>query len=254
MTAFRSLAYQLLFLPWTLALSLLYLPLLAVGSRRFMQRCAAFWLEGSLLFQKAILGLSFEVRGLDNLPADGRVLVAAKHQSAWDTMVFHHLLADPAYILKKELLSLPFIGWYLQKSGQVAIDRKAGMKALKLMVEGAKAALADHRQIVIFPEGHRQPPGVAGDYHSGVAMLYGALDVPLVPVALNSGLFWRRNAFLRRPGVITLEFLPAIPPGLDRKTLMATIEERIETATRRLEQEAATRFPRLAAQISPPAP
>ncbi|MDR3441165.1 lysophospholipid acyltransferase family protein [Telmatospirillum sp.] len=246
MTALRSLAYQFVFLPWTLALSLLYLPLLAVGSRRVMQRCAAFWLGGALFFQKWILGLSFEIRGLEHLPADGRAIIAAKHQSAWDTMVFHHLLADPAYILKKELLSLPFIGWYLQKSGQVAIDRKAGIKALKLMVEGARQALADHRQIVIFPEGHRQPPGVAGEYHSGVAMLYSALDVPLVPVALNSGLFWRRNAFLRRRGTITLQILPPLPPGLDRKTVMALLQDRIEAATRRLEDEALQRFPRLA--------
>jgi 1-acyl-sn-glycerol-3-phosphate acyltransferase len=253
LTALRSLAYQLAFLPWTLALSLLYLPLLAVGSRRTMQRCAAFWLGGALVLQRTILGLSFDVRGREHLPAGGRAIVAAKHQSAWDTMVFHHLLGDPAFILKKELLSLPFIGWYLQKSGQVAIDRKAGIKALKLMVEGARKALQDHRPIVIFPEGHRQPPGVTGDYHSGVAMLYAALDVPLVPIALNSGLFWRRNAFLRRPGVITLEILPALPPGLDRKAVMALLEQRIETATRALEQEAVARFPHLAGTALPTA-
>lgn len=236
-TAIRSTLYQLAFLPWTLFLALLYLPLLALGSRRFVQRCAAFWLDGALFFQRVFLGLSFDVRGQENLPAGG-VIIAAKHQSAWDTMVFHHVVEDPAFVLKKELLSIPFIGWYLQKTGQVAIDRKAGVRALKLMVEGARRALADGRQVVIFPEGHRQPPGHTGEYHSGIAMLYAACDVPVVPVALNSGLFWGRNAFLRRSGAITLQFLPPLAPGLDRKTFMGELETRIETATRALEAEA----------------
>ncbi len=244
MTAVRSLLYQLLFLPWTLLLALLYLPLLGLASRRFMQRCAAFWLGGALRLQRQILGLDFRLRGMENLPP-GAALIAAKHQSAWDTMIFHHLLADPAFVLKKELLSLPFIGWYLKKTGQVPIDRKAGIKALKRMVEGARNAVAEGRQVIIFPEGHRQPPGVAGEYHSGIAMLYAGLNVPLVPVALNSGLYWGRNAFLRRAGTITLEVLPPIPPGLDRKTFMAELERRIETATRALEAEACRHFPHL---------
>jgi 1-acyl-sn-glycerol-3-phosphate acyltransferase len=238
------LAYQVIFLPWTVLLSVAYLPLLAFASRRFMQRCAAFWLESCLFLQRNILGLSFEIRGLENLPP-GPAIIAAKHQSAWDTMIFHHLLADPAYVLKRELLFLPFVGWYLQKSGQVPIDRRAGMKALKRMVDGARQALAELRQIVIFPEGHRQAPGTAGDYRSGVAMLYGALDAPLIPVALNSGLFWRRNAFLRHSGVITLEVLPAMPRGLDRKVLIPMLQRRIETATRALERDALQNFPHL---------
>lgn len=245
MTVIRSLAYHLLFLPWTIVLSALYLPLLVFSTRHFMQRCATFWLEGGLFLQCKILGLSFEIKGREHLP-QGPVIIAAKHQSAWDTMIFHHLLADPAYILKRELLFLPFIGWYLQKTGQVPIDRRAGMKALKLMVDASRQAIADQRQIVIFPEGHRQSPGTTGTYHSGVAMLYGALDAPLVPVALNSGLFWSRNAFLRHPGVITLEILPPLAANLDRKTVMAQLQRSIETATSALEIQALQRFPHLA--------
>jgi 1-acyl-sn-glycerol-3-phosphate acyltransferase len=244
----RSLAYQVIFLPWTIALSIAYLPLLPFASRRFMQRCATFWLESCLFLQRQVLGLSFEIKGMENLPR-GPAIIAAKHQSAWDTMIFHHLLADPAYILKKELLFLPFIGWYLKKSGQVAIDRRAGVKALKLMVESSRQALMAQRQIVIFPEGHRQEPGTVGDYHSGVAMLYGALDVPLIPVALNSGLFWRRNAILRHTGTITLEVLPALPPHLERKDVMALLQQRIETATRTLENDALERFPHLTSPL-----
>ena len=248
MIAIRSLAYQVLFVGWTVTISFAYLPLL-LCPRWMMQRAAYVWLELALLLQRWVLGLSYEVRGLENLPK-GAVVITPKHQSAWDTMVFHHLVADPAYVLKKELLSIPFIGWYLAKSGQVAVDRKAGMKALKYMVEGAHAAAAESRQIIIFPEGHRQAPGTTGDYHSGVAMLYAGLDVPLVPVALNSGMFWARNAFLRYPGVITLHVLPPIPHGLDRRAFMAKLEATIETATRALEAEALQRFPYLTARLS----
>jgi len=243
-TVIRSLTYHLLFLPWTILLSALYLPFLAFASRRFMQRCATFWLESGFFLQRHILGLSFLIKGAENLPP-GPVIIAAKHQSAWDTMIFHHLLADPAYILKKELLFLPFIGWYLRKTGQVPIDRQAGVKALKLMIEASRRAIKDQRQIVIFPEGHRQAPGASGTYHSGVAMLYAALDAPLVPVALNSGLFWSRNAFLRHSGVITLEILPALPRNLDRKSVMTALQQQIETATQALEQGALRRFPHL---------
>lgn len=243
MTLLRSLVYQLLFLPWTLGVCLIYLPLL-LGPRKLMQAGARLWLSGALFLQQRVLGLTYQIKGIENLPA-GACLIAAKHQSAWDTMIFHRILADPAYVLKKELLSLPFIGWYLQKTGQVAIDRKAGMKALKLMVDAAKVAAAEGRQVIIFPEGHRQPPGVTGEYHSGIAALYSGLELPLVPVALNSGLFWGRNSFLRHAGCITLEFLPAIAPGMNRKLLMPELESRIETATRALEAEATLRFPQL---------
>jgi 1-acyl-sn-glycerol-3-phosphate acyltransferase len=234
----RSLLYQLLFLPWTLALCLLYLPLLAVASRRTIQHAARLWLEGALWLQKTVLGLSFEVRGAENLVRHGAIL-AAKHQSAWETMVFHRLVGDPAFVLKKELLKLPLIGWYMRRTGQIAIDRSAGGSALKLMLEGGKRAVEQGRALVIFPEGHRQPAGKAGRYHPGVFKLYEALGVPVVPIALNSGLFWGRDAFLRRPGRITLQVLPPIAPGLPREAFMRQLQEAIETSTRALETEAA---------------
>ena len=237
MTFLRSALYQLLFLPWTLALCLTYLPLLAVGDRRTVQRAAAFWLEGALWMQKVILGLSFEVRGGENLPKGGAI-IAAKHQSAWETMVFHRLVGDPAFVLKKELLKLPLIGWYMRRTEQIAIDRSAGGSALKLMLEGGRRAVQQGRSLIIFPEGHRQPAGKAGRYHPGVFKLYEALGVPVVPIALNSGLFWSRNAFLRHPGRITLQILPPIAPGLAREEFMRTLQEAIETHTRALEAEA----------------
>jgi 1-acyl-sn-glycerol-3-phosphate acyltransferase len=236
-TFLRSALYQILFLPWTLFLCVGFLPLLAAAPRRTVQRAAAFWLEGALWMQRTILGLSFEVRGGENLPKGGAIL-AAKHQSAWETMVFHHLVGDPAFVLKRELLKLPLIGWYMRGTGQIPIDRAARGSALKQMLDKGKRAVGEGRSLVIFPEGTRQPTGKAGRYHSGVFKLYDALGVPVAPIALNSGLFWGRDAFLRRRGRITLQVLPPIQPGLDRETFMRRLQEDIETATRELEREA----------------
>ena len=233
----RSALYQILFLPWTLVLCLLYLPLLVVAPRRTIQRAATFWLEGALWLQKIVLGLSFEVRGGEYLPKGGAIL-AAKHQSAWETMVFHRLVGDPAFVLKKELLSLPLIGWYMRRTEQIVIDRSAGSSALKQMLEGGKRAVDQGRALIIFPEGTRQPSGKAGRYHPGVFKLYEALNVPVVPIALNSGLFWSRNAFLRHPGRITLQLLPPIAPGLPREAFMHRLQDAIESNTRALETEA----------------
>ena len=233
----RSLLYQILFLPWTTLLVVGFSPMLIAAPRRSVQWVAWLWLEGTLWLQKTVLGLSFEVRGIENLPKSGAI-VAAKHQSAWETLVFHRLVGDPAFVLKKELLRIPFIGWYMRGTGQIAIDRTAGGSALKQMVDGGRRAMEEGRCLIIFPEGHRQPPGQAGRYHIGIFKLYAALGVPVAPIALNSGLFWPRNAFLRRPGRITLQVLPPIPPGLDRESFMTRLQDQIETTTRALEDEA----------------
>lgn len=237
MTFLRSLLYQVLFLPWTLVLCVSYLPLLLGAPRRTIQHAARFWLEGALWLQKYVLGLSFEVRGAEHLVRGGAI-IAAKHQSAWETMVFHRLVGDPAFVLKKELLRLPLIGWYMRRTGQIAIDRSAGGSALKLMLEGGKRAVEQGRSLIIFPEGHRQPPGHAGRYHPGIFKLYESLEVPVVPIALNSGLFWGRDAFLRHKGRITLQVLPPIAPGLPREAFMRQLQEAIEGTTQALEAEA----------------
>jgi len=233
----RSALYQILFLPWTLFIGIVTLPLLAAAPRRTLQHVARLWLEGALWMQKTVLGLSFEVRGIENLPRGGAI-IAAKHQSAWETMVFHRLVGDPAFVLKKELLRLPVIGWYMHRTEQIPIDRAARGSALRLMVERGKRALGQGRALIIFPEGTRQPTGQAGRYHSGVFKLYEALGVPVAPIAHNSGMFWPRNAFLRHPGRITLQVMPPIPPGLPREAFMTRLQDEIETATRALEREA----------------
>jgi 1-acyl-sn-glycerol-3-phosphate acyltransferase len=199
-----------------------------------------FWARSVLWLLRAIVGLDGEIRGRDRLPA-GACIIAMKHQSAWDTLILPVVLGDPAVVLKRELLYVPFYGWYAARAGSIAIDRGGGSRALRGMLAAARQAAAAGRAVVIFPEGTRTAPGTRLAYQPGVAALYQALDVPLVPAAVNSGLFWGRRSFLKRPGRITLEFLDPIRPGLARRVVMAQLEERIEAATATLEREALDR-------------
>jgi 1-acyl-sn-glycerol-3-phosphate acyltransferase len=183
----------------------------------------------------------YEVRGIENLPP-GPFIIASKHQSAWDTLIYNKLFPDCAYVLKRELFWFPFFGWFLWRVGMVGIDRSGGAKTLKLLVRGVRDRLAEGRTIIIFPQGTRTAPGAERKYLPGVSAIYAQSGVPVVPVALNSGMFWPRRRFIKRSGTIVLEILPPIAPGLDRRSFDRTLRERIEPATRKLEAEAADRF------------
>jgi 1-acyl-sn-glycerol-3-phosphate acyltransferase len=184
----------------------------------------------------AIVGLRFELRG-DAARLQAPALIACKHQSAWDTFIFYLIARDPAYVMKKELMLIPVYGWLAAKQKMIAVDRKAGASALRRMIQAARDALAAGRQIVIFPQGTRVAPGTHRAYQPGVAALYAQLQQPVVPIALNSGLFWGRRSFTKLPGTIIIEVLPEIPAGLKRAELMRELESRIEAASARLEAE-----------------
>ena len=232
----RSLIFNVLFFGWTMLLSVIGLPLLALP-RPLTVGYARLWLRGTLAMLARVVGLSHELRGAALLPA-GPAILAVKHQSAWETLALNLLFPDPAFVLKRELYWSPFFGWYLAHSGQIALDRSAGAGAMKKMLRLAKQVAAAGRRIVIFPEGTRVAPGETRTYQPGIAGLYGALGLPVVPVALNSGVFWRRRGFVKRPGTIVVEVLPAIPPGLKRDEFMQRLESAIETATAKLVDEA----------------
>lgn len=236
MTMFRSALYNLFFYGLTVAMVILCLPLMLLP-RPVTMRAMDLWARMQLAMLSLLCGTRYKVIGHEHVP-DGACILAAKHQSAWDTFIFHALVPDPAMVLKRELMLIPLYGWWAAKARMIAVDRKAGAKALRRMLNAAEQAVADKRQIVIFPQGTRVAPGTKAPYQPGIMALYRDLNVPVVPVALNSGLFWPRRKFLRRPGTITLEFLPAIAPGLKRQEFMSILEERIESATARLEQNA----------------
>ena len=231
----RSFVFNSGFFLVTAVLGVLGLPLL-LAPRPMVMRFGRFWARSVLALLRATVGLDCEIRGLCNLPA-APYIVAMKHQSAWDTLVLPVVLGDPAVVLKRELLWIPFYGWYASRAGSIAIDRGGRAAALRGMLARARAAAAEGRPIIIFPEGTRTAPGRKLPYQPGVAALYQTLGVPLVPAAVNSGLFWGRRSFWKRPGRITLEFLDPIPPGLPRRRLMPELERRIETATAALERE-----------------
>ena len=232
MIVLRSLIFQILFYAWTLLCALLGVPFMLTPAL-WMMRFGTEWSRVTLWLLGVSVGLTHEVRGRENLPA-GAALIAMKHQSAWETFAAPILFPLAAMVIKGELGYLPFYGWYALKAGMIPIDRKGGAKTLKAMVDACKDRLARHRSIMIFPEGTRSAVGAKVRYQPGVAALYSALDVPLVPVAVNSGLFWGRRAFTKRPGKIIVEILPAIAPGCDRRAVLAELQERIEQATARL--------------------
>jgi 1-acyl-sn-glycerol-3-phosphate acyltransferase len=234
--AARALLFNLFFYVWTTLLSVLTLPAYPFLSERGMRWVARFWMHGLQAVLRLVVGLSYEVRGRERLPP-GPAIIASKHQSAWETLIFHVLVPDLAVGLKYELTRIPIFGWYLMRGGAIRIDRGGAARALRSLVDGARAAAARGVSILIFPEGTRRAPEDPPDYKPGVAAVYTALDLPVVPVALNSGLFWSRRSFLKRPGRITVQFLEPIPPGLDRRTFMAELQRRIETATARLVAE-----------------
>ncbi len=232
MTAVRSLLFNLLFFGWSIVLMLLCLPLLLLP-RSATYAAGRLWTRGTLFLLRAVVGLRHEFRGLEHR-FPGPAIYAVKHQSAWETLVFPLLLHEPAYVLKRELIWVPLFGWFMWKCGMPAIDRSAGASALRKLVEEGRRVIAEARPLVIYPQGTRIEPGAAAPYQPGVAALYAQLDLPVVPVALNSGVYWGRRSFQKKPGLIVLEFLPAIPAGLPRREFMAELEQRIETASARL--------------------
>jgi 1-acyl-sn-glycerol-3-phosphate acyltransferase len=228
----RSLLFNVVFYLFTAAAALVGLPML-LAPRPWAASYGRGWAAAALKLLGWCAGLTYEVHGAANLPS-GPAIIAMKHQSAWDTLAVPVVFRDCAIVLKRELMMIPFYGWYLWKAGMIAVDRGAGAAALKRVVASGGQVAEEGRSIVIFPEGTRTAPGTRRPYQPGVAALYRQLGLPLVPVAVNSGVFWGRRRFAKRPGRITIEILPYVPPGGERRAVMAELEERIEEATARL--------------------
>ncbi|MEM7169853.1 MAG: lysophospholipid acyltransferase family protein [Pseudomonadota bacterium] len=237
----RSLLFNIFFYSYGFCLLTLCLPLL-LGPPHWPRRVGYVLSSGMFWGLKVICNVDYEIRGKEHLP-EAPYLIAAKHQSAWDTFVFSVLLKDPSFVLKRELTWLPLFGWFISRAGIVAIDREGGAAELKRMVARAKFITGRKQPLVIFPEGTRTFPDEQRPFHPGVAALYSQLNLPVVPIALNSGLFWPRRAFLKKPGTIVMEILPPVPPGRKRKAFMAELEETIQNNSQRLIAEARDKHP-----------
>jgi 1-acyl-sn-glycerol-3-phosphate acyltransferase len=194
------------------------------------------WGRSSIWLARIICNIKVDYRGLEKIP-DGPLIVAAKHQSIWETFALLQFFDQPLYILKRELKWIPFFGWYLSKADMIGVNRRAGGRALLEMSRAARDEVRRGRQLIIFPEGTRRPVGAEPRYKLGVGQVYADCDVPCLPVALNAGLFWSRRAFLRYPGTIVVEFLDPLPAGLPRDEFLKRIADTIETASNRLIKE-----------------
>lgn len=243
MLLLRSLLFQALFYISTLVLMIAGLPVFVMPRRRGWP-LVPFWARVELFLLKWIVGMKVEFRGLANIPQGG-CIVAAKHQSAWETFALLPLFSSPTYVLKRELRYIPIFGWYTAKFRQIPVDRGKRSLALAAMTQRAREAVAEGRQILIFPEGTRRGAGEEPRYKHGVAHLYRSLEAPVLPVALNSGLFWPRRGWRLYPGTVLVEFLPPIAPGLDIETFHTRLVETIETASDRLIDETARTSPAL---------
>jgi 1-acyl-sn-glycerol-3-phosphate acyltransferase len=235
MLVLRSLLFNIAYYANIIIWMLTVFPVFFLPRKTFI-RVAQAWARSSLWLLRVLVGIKVEFRGLERIPPGG-LIVASKHQSLWETFALLTIFDDPAFILKRELMWIPLFGWYAWKGGMVPINRKAGSSALSAMNARAREEVRRGRQILIFPEGTRRPVGSPPAYKYGVAHLYSNLGVPCLPVALNSGLYWPRRRFIRRPGTIVVEILEPIEPGLARDEFFRELQARIEAAANKLAAE-----------------
>jgi 1-acyl-sn-glycerol-3-phosphate acyltransferase len=230
MLTLRSLAFNIAFYASLIVQMILWTPYYFLAPRHHAWVVPKFWARSSFWLHDKLAGAKAEISGLENLP-EGSFILAPKHQSFWDAIAFFPCLDDPLYILKRELRWIPFFGWYVMKMRMIPVDRGSRSKALKAVVAATRAELARNpRQLIIYPEGTRRPPGAEPAYKYGIVELYAQLGLPVVPVAHVAGLHWPRRKFVRYPGTIKARFLKPIPPGLDRDEFMARLIGETEAA------------------------
>jgi 1-acyl-sn-glycerol-3-phosphate acyltransferase len=232
----RSILFNIAFYVVTTVMLIGSAPIFIFGSQEAGMSVVRNWAKVCVWLHGWLAGAPMELRGTANIPA-GAALVAAKHQSSYETFALIPLLKNPTIVMKKSIRWFPIFGPYTVKTGMIHVDREGKTAALRALSDRAREEAGKGREIIIFPEGTRRPPDAPPDYQTGIALLYRTLNVPVVPVALNSGLYWPRRSFWHYPGRIVVEFLPPIPPGLDSRTFLTRLQDSIETASRRLISE-----------------
>lgn len=244
----RSALFNVAFYLNFLIQAVLFAPVLLLPERMFWP-IGRFWVASTLWLHRKICGIDDKIRGIENIPQGG-FIVASKHQSVWETLRLIELFPRPSFILKRQLLWVPLFGWYMWKAHMIPVDRGKGSAAVEAMTAHAHRAIAEGRQIIIFPEGTRRPPLAPPAYRHGVTRLYRNLGVTCLPVALNSGLFWPRRSFTHRKGTILVACLEPIPPGREPDAFAEDLQKAIEAATEALIAEAFARHPELRAAVS----
>jgi 1-acyl-sn-glycerol-3-phosphate acyltransferase len=225
-----SILFWIFIIIWSAVIPVIYLPALVLNNRKIADHGAKVWAVFGLWMLKKLCGVEHEVIGLEKLPKEA-CIIACKHQSMWETIVMHLVFRRPVYAFKKELLKIPFYGWYLRVMSGITVDRNGRATALKDLIKQSKKYLEKNQNIILFPQGTRVPVGASSEkypYQPGVTALYLACGVKVVPAALNSGKFWPKKGMLKNAGKITLEFLDPIETGLSKREFSAKLEEAIE--------------------------
>jgi 1-acyl-sn-glycerol-3-phosphate acyltransferase len=225
MKLLRSIVFVIWLYGSMAVLGIALLPWVAM-SDRYVWTALRAWTRAILWGLHWIVGATVSIEGLEHAPKGG-ALIACKHQAMLDTVLPSLFLAEPVFVYKRELANTPILGLYLARN-QIAVDRGGYATALKSIVRGAREAVAKGRQVLIFPEGTRQEVDAAPDYKPGIAAMYRDLNLPVTPIALNTGLIWKPKGIIRNPGHVTVKILPPIPPGLSREEFMRELENRIE--------------------------
>ena len=241
MNRIRSIVFTIVIALGAVLFTIIFLPLAFAGEKT-VKRIIRWWTRFALGSMALIAGVTYRVEGRENIP-EGGAIVVSNHQSLWETIALHLLFSHPIVILKKELLRIPIYGWWATRAGNIAIDRNGGAKELRRLRQEAAKRVAAGAQIIVFPEGTRVEPGETAPYQPGVAGIYLASNAPCVPVAHDSGRFWRKLGGALNPGEITMRILEPIPPGLERREFQRLIETRINRARPDLERAAKTQTP-----------
>lgn len=228
----RSLLFNVSFLLVSIIEMVLCAPVYFLLPRRYVWIVPKFWARSAVFLLRYIAGIKIEIQGLEHISAIKELsksyIIAPKHQSALETFVLLAYLDDPSYVLKRELTFIPLFGWYMAKTGIIAINRGEPLQALKQLITKAKNQKAKNRQILIFPEGTRSQPGDKPVYRAGIFNIYKDLKIPVLPIAHNSGLYWPKNSFYRYSGTLIIRFLPLIDIDLDKKQFLEQLKNKIE--------------------------
>ncbi len=231
MILLRSIIFVIWFYGTMAFWGLIYMPAVLMGHEKYIWHSMRGWGKATVWGLRWIVGAKVVFEGLENVPK-GPALIASKHQATLDTVLPVLHVSEPVFVVKKELEKMPVFGFYMKR--MIPVDRDAGAKALKDMLRAARNAIAKGRQIVIYPEGTRQELDAPPDYKPGIVAMYRDLNLPVTPMALSTGLVWKPSGIIRRPGTVTIKYLPPIPPGLSREEFMRELENTIETESQAL--------------------
>jgi len=229
----RSLIFNFFYIFWTLLVCIIFIPIIFFTTHIIILVVGKVWAGGLYFFLKLFCNLKLDLKGKHNIP-NHPAIFASKHQSALETFMFHILVHKPVFVLKKELLNIPFFGYYLKKMGMIAIDRKGGMKSLKLLLKEIQEKIDNGYSIIIFPEGTRTSPNEEVEYNAGIAAIYNLKAAKIIPVALDTGNYWPKNSFLKKPGKFTIDFLEPMSQELNKKEFMTELHSRIENRSKEL--------------------